>query len=64
VSLTNGIVHLFFAGAIGQTYVLQASTNLVSWVPVATNVAPSAIFEMVDPGAANYPYRFYRTMQP
>jgi len=61
VSLTNGIVHLFFAGTSGQTYVLQASTNLVDWVPVATNVAPAGVFEMIDPDAANFQSRFYRT---
>jgi hypothetical protein len=64
VSLTNGVVHLFFAGASGQTYVLQASTNLVDWVPVSTNVAPAEIFEMTDPQAANFQFRFYRTMKP
>lgn len=63
VSLTNGVVHLFFAGTSGQTYVLQASTNLVNWESVATNVAPAGVFEMVDPSAANFRYRFYRTMQ-
>ncbi len=61
VSLTNGTVHLFFAGATGQTYVLQASTNLVDWVSVATNVAPAGIFEMTDPQAAQFQSRFYRT---
>ncbi len=63
MSLTNGIVHLFFAGTSGQTYVLQASTNLVNWVPVATNIAPSGIFEMTDPDAAHFQSRFYRTME-
>ncbi len=64
VSLTNGVVHLFFAGSSGQTYVLQASTNLVNWVPVATNIAPAGIFEMTDPDAANFQSRFYRTAKP
>jgi uncharacterized repeat protein (TIGR03806 family) len=63
VTLTNGIVHLFFAGVSEQTYVLQATTNLVDWVPVATNVAPSAIFEMTDPQAVQFQFRFYRTMK-
>ncbi len=63
VALTNGMVHLFFAGAIGQTYVLQASTNLIDWVPVATNIAPAGIFEMTDPQANQFQYRFYRTIE-
>jgi len=63
VSLTNGIVHLFFLGANGQSYVLQASTNLVDWLPVATNVAPSGIFEMTDPDATQFQFRFYRTIE-
>jgi hypothetical protein len=63
VSLTNGIVHLFFLGANGQSYVLQASTNLVDWLPVATNVAPSGIFEMTDPDATQFQFRFYRTVE-
>lgn len=61
VALTNGVVHLFFTGTSGATYVLQASTNLVDWVPVATNVAPATLFEMVDPQASQFQSRFYRT---
>jgi hypothetical protein len=61
VSLTNGIVHLFFTGTSGQTYVLLGSTNLLNWMPLATNVAPSGIFEMVDPQASQFSSRFYRT---
>jgi hypothetical protein len=38
------------------------STNLLSWTPLATNVAPSGIFEMVDPQASQFRARFYRTM--
>jgi hypothetical protein len=63
VSLTNGVVHLFFAGVSGQTYALLASTNLVDWVPVSTNIAPAGIFEMTDPEAAHFQYRFYRTKE-
>ncbi|HTB84156.1 MAG TPA: chitobiase/beta-hexosaminidase C-terminal domain-containing protein [Candidatus Sulfotelmatobacter sp.] len=62
VALTNGIVHLFFIGTTGQTYVLLGSTNLLSWTPLATNMAPSGIFEMVDPQASQFSARFYRTM--
>ncbi len=64
VSLTNGIMHLFFTGTSGQTYVLQASTNLVNWVNVTTNIAPAGIFEIVDPQAAQFKSRFYRTTHP
>ena len=63
VSLTNGVVHLFFAGIANQTYVLEASTNLVDWTPVQTNVAPAGVFEMIDPAASQFQYRFYRTEQ-
>ena len=63
VSLTNGTVRLFFTGTIGATYVLQASTNLINWTPVATNVAPAGVFEMIDPQASQFRSRFYRTVR-
>jgi hypothetical protein len=46
-----------------QPYVIQASTNLVIWVPVYTNSAPTnTITTFSDSNAVDYPYRFYRVV--
>ena len=46
-----------------EPYVVQASTNLVNWVPVYTNPAPVAtITSFTDTTTTNYPYRFYRVV--
>jgi hypothetical protein len=56
---TNGQAVINGPGVPGYDYVLQASTNLVDWAPVQTNVAP---FRYVDPAAARFSMRFYRTI--
>jgi uncharacterized repeat protein (TIGR01451 family) len=43
----------------GQTVIIQASTNLVNWIPVYTNVEP---FTYVNTDATNLPMRFYRAV--
>jgi hypothetical protein len=48
----------------GYTYVVQASTDLVNWSPIATNTAVSASDVFTDTDAANYPNRFYRVSSP
>ena len=60
---TGGTFQVQFSAPTGNTYVLQASTDLVHWVPVETNVPSSSPFTWVDPGASNYPVRFYRVLQ-
>ena len=45
------------SGIIGQTYVVQASTNLLDWVSVLSNTAP---FVFVDSNTADFNQRFYR----
>ena len=45
-------------GTTGQTYVVQASTNLVDWVSIQTNTAP---FVFTDTNAAAFKQRFFRT---
>ncbi|MBC8094581.1 MAG: DUF11 domain-containing protein, partial [Akkermansiaceae bacterium] len=55
---TNGVFQLNITGASVPT-VVQASTNLLNWVPVVTNTPP---FVFSDPSAANLPYRFYRAL--
>ncbi|PWU18561.1 MAG: hypothetical protein C5B50_08840 [Verrucomicrobia bacterium] len=52
-----------FSATVSNTYVLQASTNFVNWVSVATNVPPASPFTWLDSSATNYPARFYRVLQ-
>jgi mono/diheme cytochrome c family protein len=54
---------LSFSGVAGSNYVLQATTNFVNWTPIATNLALTNVFNLVDPNASNYPDRFYRVRQ-
>jgi autotransporter-associated beta strand protein len=61
--LANQQFQLGFAGAAGGNYVLQATTNFSTWTPVSTNTAVTNLFNLVDPGATNFPYRFYRVLQ-
>jgi len=62
--LTNQQLQLGFSGVPGSNYVLQATTNFTTWTPLSTNTAGTNLLEWVDPGATNYPYRFYRVLQP
>jgi uncharacterized repeat protein (TIGR01451 family) len=58
-SFTNGMFSFNIASAPGQTNVIQASTNLVDWVSIYTNVGP---FIFTDTGTTNYLTRFYRDL--
>jgi uncharacterized repeat protein (TIGR03806 family) len=60
---TNDTFQLGFFGTPGSNYVLQASTNLLDWTPLSTNLAPTNLFNLYDPNATNFPYRFYRVLQ-
>ena len=60
---SNQMFQLAFAGVPGSNYVLEASTNLTDWTPLSTNTALTNIFNLVDPKASNFLYRFYRTRQ-
>jgi len=41
----------------GSTIIIQASTNLISWLPISTNVSP---FTFTNYDSTNYQQRFYR----
>jgi hypothetical protein len=45
----------------GQTNIIEASTNLVNWISIYTNVGSSPF---IDSKATNYHYRFYRVVTP
>jgi hypothetical protein len=54
---SGGQFSFIVAGISGQPYVVQASTNLLDWIPVQTNIVP---FAFTDPSAGNFARRFYR----
>ncbi len=50
------------AGFSGQACLVQASTNLVDWVPYTTLVLTHGGAEFFEPDTANTPRRFYRVL--
>ena len=61
--LANQQLQLGFVGVIGSNYVLQASTNLSTWIPISTNLALTNQFWLIDPQVTNFPHRYYRVLQ-
>jgi len=60
----NGDFNLSLSGAPGDTYVLQATTNLFSsagWLPLATNtLGTNGLWQFTDASATNFHQQFYR----
>jgi hypothetical protein len=64
-SFGNGTVTASLAGTAGQTYVIEASTDLLHWQALSTNIADAAgIVSLVDSNAVSFPSRFYRAYSP
>ena len=47
------------SGITGSQYVVEASTNLINWVPLETNSVP---FNFTDPKASSFDQRFYQAL--
>lgn len=58
--LTNGQFQCRLIGTSGETYTLQGSTNLTTWVPLLTNSA--TLYDFTDTNASKFPTRFYRAV--
>jgi hypothetical protein len=63
LAITAASLQLAFQGNLGQTYMLQASTNLTDWETVLTFTCTNSPMVVVDPEAGSYPRRFYRIVQ-
>ena len=48
----------------GTTYIVQASSNLVDWIPIATNVAENASVTFTDSSLTQSSARYYRVVTP
>jgi polysaccharide biosynthesis protein PslG len=63
--LSNGAVRLGFIGTTGFNYSIQASTNFIDWLTIATNVAgTNGNYAYDDPAVTNSSARFYRVIWP
>jgi hypothetical protein len=56
-------VQFVLNGQTGSECVIQASSDLVTWSPIFTNIIPDAgSMQITDPGATNQNHRFYRAL--
>lgn len=62
--LSSNRFRLTVTGAAPQGFVIQASTNLAEWLPLATNNLSSGKFDYTNSGLSNVLHRFYRTRSP
>ena len=61
--VSNGMLHLMYAGTNGDEVSTLASSNLLDWAPIATNTVPATnLFDLFD--TTSDPARFYRTVKP
>ncbi|HTV43549.1 MAG TPA: hypothetical protein VMF08_23500 [Candidatus Sulfotelmatobacter sp.] len=59
-ALPGGQFQFRLAGTSGESYILEASTNLVQWTSLLTNSA--TLYDFTDTNAAHFPNRFYRAV--
>jgi len=57
---TNGVFGFDVAGPSGASVVIQASTDLQTWVPLQTNLLGSGPLHFSDPQSTTNTQRFYR----
>jgi hypothetical protein len=58
--MTAGGFALHLSGPAGSNYVIQASTDLINWVPISTNAAPTGTVTYTDAAATTLAFRYYR----
>jgi len=61
--LVSSGFQLELSGVAGKTYVFQATTDFMNWIPVGTNIAATNLVNFLDTGATNFPHRFYRAVE-
>jgi len=63
-TFSGGYFQLTVTGQPNAVYVVQASTNLTSWVSLSTNTSATGTFTFIDPTTPAPQQRFYRTLRP
>ncbi|MHB8523675.1 MAG: hypothetical protein ACYDH9_23375 [Limisphaerales bacterium] len=59
--ILNGQFQVPLLGRPGHDFMVRASTDLVTWIPISTNTYTFHLgfFDFVDPAATNFAHRFY-----
>jgi len=60
INFSNGIFKLTVNGDAGPDYIIQASTNLITWQSLFTNHLAVPPFNWSDSNAASFSRRYYR----
>jgi len=60
--LPDGSFQVRVRGVDGQAFRLDASPDLVDWLPLTTDSFLGDVFDYPDPLATNFPVRFYRAL--
>jgi len=60
--MSDGCSQMTLLGEGGQTYVIEASGDLVNWSPILTNTLNGSSWDFVDTDSTNYTQRFYRAV--
>ncbi|MEK7676816.1 MAG: Ig-like domain-containing protein [Verrucomicrobiota bacterium] len=61
---TNGLFQFRLSGLFGESYSVQASTNLTSWQTLTNIINTNANSLFLDTAATSFPRRFYRAVMP
>jgi hypothetical protein len=61
-SPADGVFKLHMTNTAKHSFVLLASTNLVDWIPILTNLNPDETFDFTDTNANKYRSRFFRVV--
>lgn len=60
----TGPLELRYTGEPGHAYRLQASTDFIDWLDLATNTPINGLIRCGDSDATNLDRRFYRAVSP
>lgn len=63
-ALPDGAFEFSFEVVPGRTNIVEASTDLSIWTPIATNVLDCGFLILSDSAATNFTHRFYRVRTP
>ena len=63
MEMMNGMLHLVLYGAPGETFVIQASSDLVEWISMTTNKIPvGGLVSITDSTASGQLARYFRAV--